>query len=46
MDEDQGKEESFYFLKEAITNWEKLLLAFSIRRGAEAHQMLLSSAII
>jgi hypothetical protein len=46
MDEDQGKEESFYFLKEAITNWEKLLLAFSIRRGAEAHQMLLSSDII
>ena len=21
MDEDQGKEESFYFLQEAITNW-------------------------
>ena len=27
MDEDQGKEESLYFLQEAITNWGKLLLA-------------------
>jgi len=27
MDEDQGKEESFYFLQEANTNWGKLLLA-------------------
>ena len=27
LDEDQGKEESFYFLQEAITNWGKLLLA-------------------
>jgi hypothetical protein len=27
MDEDQGKEESFYFLQEAITKWGKLLLA-------------------
>jgi len=27
MDEDQDKEESFYFLQEAITNWGKLFLA-------------------
>ena len=27
MDEDQGKDESFFFLQEAITNWGKLLLA-------------------
>ena len=27
MDEDQGKDETFFFLQEAITNWEKLLLA-------------------
>ena len=27
MDEDQGKDESFFFLQEAITNWGNLLLA-------------------
>jgi hypothetical protein len=27
MDEDQGKDESFFCLQEAITNWGKLLLA-------------------
>ena len=27
MDKEQGKEESFYFLQEAITNWGRLLLA-------------------
>ena len=27
MDEDQGKDESFFFLQEAIMNWGKLLLA-------------------
>ncbi len=27
MDKDQGKDESFYYLQEAITNWGELLLA-------------------
>ncbi len=27
MDEDQGKDEAFYWLQGAITNWGKLLLA-------------------
>jgi uncharacterized protein (UPF0332 family) len=44
MDEDQGKDESFFCLQEAITNWGKLLLASG--GGAEAHQIFLPFDII